>query len=346
MKRRQFLHAAALGASGLALSFRAQGDDLAASHVARASGSSGASPGSAMIGDYLHIAPDGSVSFQLVKHEMGQGVATALAQIMCDELGADWDRVDVVFGQVDLERFQNEIHGGYGTGGSATIASQYDRMRKVGATARQMLESAAAEAWGVGVEQCRAERHVVVHRPSSRRLSFGELAPAAARLPVPSRVKLLADRELTLIGQPRASKLAPAVVAGRLKYGIDVQRPGMLYAVIARCPVFEGKLARFDASAALKILGVRHVFDTRPIAGPRSAGFPHHIREGVAVVADSFWAAQRGRLALKIEWNEGANALRQTRKRSAPTPGARRTPIPSCRRWRMPFRTSATTSKT
>jgi isoquinoline 1-oxidoreductase beta subunit len=125
---------------------------------------------------------------------------------------------------------------------------------------------------------------------------------------VPSRVKLLADRELTLIGQPKASKLARAVVAGRLTYGIDVQLPGMLYAVIARCPVFEGKLARFDASAALKVPGVRHVFDTRPIAGPRSAGFPHHIREGVAVVADSFWAAQRGRLALKIEWNEGANA--------------------------------------
>lgn len=305
MKRRQFLHAAALGASGLALSFRARGEDLAARHVTRAGG---ASHGRAMIGDYLHIAPDGSVSFQLVKHEMGQGIATALAQIMCDELGADWDEVTVEFGQADLERFQNDTHGGYDTGGSATISSQYDRMRKVGATARQMLENAAAEAWGVNAEQCRAERHVVMHRPSSRQLGFGELAPAAARLPVPSRVRLRADRELTLVGQPRASKLAPAVVAGRLKYGIDVQVPGMLYAVIARCPVFEGKLMRFDASETLKIPGVKRVFDTRPIAGPRSAGFPHHIREGVAVVADSFWAAQRGRRALQIEWNEGPNA--------------------------------------
>jgi isoquinoline 1-oxidoreductase beta subunit len=314
MKRRQFLHAAALGAGGLALCFRAQGDEIVVSHVASDGGASrgGAQHGLAPLGDYLRIAPDGSVSFRLIKHEMGQGIATALAQIACDELCADWDKVQIEFGHADLERFQNEAHGGYDTGGSATIASQYERMRKVGATARQMLESAAAEAWGVAVDQCRAERHSVVHRASSRELGFGELAAAAARLPVPTKVRLDGKRAMSLIGQPKPSKLAPAIASGRLEYGIDVQRPGMLYAVIARCPVFKGKLVRFDASEALKIPGVRHVFGTQPIAGPRSAGFPHHIREGVAVVADSFWAAQRGRRALKIDWDEGPNARYDT----------------------------------
>lgn len=313
MRRRQFIHAAALGASGLVLCFRARGNDRATS----APPPSGARPdstrdGDALLGDYLRIAPDGSVSFHLIKHEMGQGIATALAQIACEELRADWDRVQIEFGTADLERFQNEVYGGYDTGGSTTIASQYERMRKVGATARYMLESAAAGAWRVAVDQCRAERHFVVHRPTSRKLSFGELALAAARLPVPSRVTLRVEGQRSLIGQPKPSKLAPAVVSGRLRYGIDVQVPGMLYAVIARCPVFEGKLVRFDASAALKIPGVRQVFGTQPIAGPRSAGFPHHIREGVAVVADSFWAAQQGRRALKLEWDEGHNARHDT----------------------------------
>jgi isoquinoline 1-oxidoreductase subunit beta len=175
-----------------------------------------------------------------------------------------------------------------------------------------MLESAAAKLWAVSAEQCRAENHRVVHRRSSRELAFGEHATAAAELPVPARAQLKPERAFTLIGQPKVGKLSPAIVSGRLKYGIDVQLPGMLYAVIARCPVFEGKLARFDAAEALKIPGVKHVLSTQPIAGPRSAGFPHDIREGVAVVADSFWAAKRGRQALKIEWNEGANARYDT----------------------------------
>lgn len=299
MKRRQFLRAAALGTSGLLLCFRAEGD-AGAVELAPAV--------SAALGDYLRVAPDGTVFFRLVKHEMGQGIATALAQIVCEELCASWEAVRIELGHADLVRFQDADHGGYDTGGSASVAGQYALMRKVGASARQMLEQAAAAAWRVPLEECRAEDHWVVHRGTSRRLSFGQLAGAASQLPVPGRVRLKAERSFVLIGQPKPSKLSPDIVVGRLKYGIDQQLPGMLYAVIERCPVFRGRLSRFDASLASKVPGVRHVFSTRPIAGPRTAGFPHDIREGVAVVADSFWAAQRARKALKIEWDEGKNA--------------------------------------
>jgi isoquinoline 1-oxidoreductase beta subunit len=304
MKRRRFLHAATLAATGLVLGFHAQGGDVVVSKAA--------ADGGAPLGDFLRITPDGTVLFRLVKHEMGQGIATSLAQIACEELCADWTKVEIELSDADLERFQNAAHGGHETGGSATVATQYDVMRKAGALARQMLESAAAKVWGVSPDQCWAENHRVVHRRSSRALMFGELATAAAQLPIPAQVQLKPERAFTLIGQPKVGKLSPAIVSGRLKYGIDVQLPGMLYAVIARCPVFEGKLARFDAAEALKIPGVKHVFSTEPIAGPRSAGFPHDIRAGVAVVANSFWAAKRGRQALKIEWHEGPNARYDT----------------------------------
>lgn len=298
MKRRQFLEAAGLAAGGLVLCLDARAGELAV----RASG------GGAPLGDFLSIESDGTVSFWLTKHEMGQGVSTALAQIVSEELCADWDKVVVRFPLANVERYPDDSNGGHATGGSGTVRSQYDVLRRAGATARQLLVNAAAERWGVPAVQCRAQQHRVLHAKTSRALTFGELAESAARLPLPRNVRLAHDRSFRLIGASKPAKLAPQIVTGQLRYGIDVQMPGLLYALIARCPVFRGRVVRFDASRALRVPGVRHVFGTQPIAGAATAGFPHDIRDGVAVVADSFWAAKRGRAALRIEWDEGENA--------------------------------------
>jgi isoquinoline 1-oxidoreductase beta subunit len=300
MKRREFLRNSALLAGGFTLCFHeAEG----ATSITTAAG--GITP----LGDFLRITPEGDVSFQVVKHEMGQGVATALAQILCEELHADWNRVKVEFPLADMARWQNDRNGGHDTGGSCTITYQYDLLRRAGATARLMLVAAAARQWSVPEESCRAENHAVIHSPSGLRAGFGELAARAATLPVPTNVSLKPDEQQSLIGTARPHKLVPDIVTGRLKFGIDVRLPGTLHAQIERCPVFKGKLRRFDARAALEVPGVRKVFTTQPIAGHHEPPYmPHDIREGVVVVADSFWAAKKGREALVIEWDEGEKA--------------------------------------
>jgi CO/xanthine dehydrogenase Mo-binding subunit len=304
MRRREFLQGTALAAGGLCLALRGAG---AGAGIAKLPA------GATELGDFLRIAPSGEVLFRVIKHEMGQGVSTALAQILCEELAADWDRVRVEFPLADMARWQNDDNGGHDTGGSCTITYQYDLLRKAGATAREMLIAAAAAQWGVPAAACKAENHFVVHRGSARRLGFGELAVAAAALPVPSDVALKTDRQQTLIGKGKAAKLTPDIVAGRVRYGIDTQLPGMKYALIARCPVFKGKLRSFDATAALKVPGVRQVISTQPIAGHYEPPYmPHDIRAGVAVIADSFWAAKKGRDALVIEWDEGEKAKSST----------------------------------
>jgi CO/xanthine dehydrogenase Mo-binding subunit len=153
----------------------------------------------------------------------------------------------------------------------------------------------------------------VIHAGSSRRLGFGELATLAARQPVPKEVPLKADEQQKLIGQGKVHKLIPDITTGRIKFGIDTQLPGMLYALIARCPVFKGRIKSYDAAQALAVKGVRNVFTTQPIAGYREpSSMAHDIREGVVVVADSFWAARKGRDALRIVWDEGEKARYST----------------------------------
>jgi len=262
------------------------------------------------IGNFLRITPNGDVFFHFVKHEMGQGVSTAMAQIIAEELCADWERVKIDFPLADMKKYS----AGFDTGGSCTIIYQWDMLREAGATAKQMLIEAAAQQWNTIPENCFAENHLVINKSNSQRLNFGDLATAAAQLPVPKNIKIKDPNEFKIIGKPKKAKLVPAIVTGSLQYGIDVHLPGLLYAVIERCPVFKGKLKSFDASKALKVKGVRHVFSTKPIAGLQTETpyMPHDIREGVAVVADSFWAAQNGRKALMIEWDEGINGERST----------------------------------
>jgi isoquinoline 1-oxidoreductase beta subunit len=302
MNRRTFIQKSALAGGGLMLavhsfaSSRKKKDDLGGAENS--------------FGDLLKITPDGQVRYQFIKHEMGQGVSTAMAMIIAEELCADWEKVKIEFPDTDLKKFQNDKNGGHDTGGSCTIIYQWDTLRKAGATARQMLIEAAAKQWSTSSKNCYAKDHVVFNRSSSQKLGFGELATLAAQIPVPSTIELKSSKEFQLIGQPKPAKLIPPIVTGELKYGLDVKVPGMLYAVIARCPVFKGKLKSFDATKTLTVKGVKKVFTTKPIAGIQTGTsyMPHDIREGVVVVADSFWAAKKGREALSIVWDEGVNA--------------------------------------
>lgn len=305
MKRRNFIKSSGLIGGGLMLKFGNVGagvQRVAASPLTVANSVAGA----ATVGNFLVISPNGDVVFHFVKHEMGQGVSTAMAQIISEELCADWSRVKVDFPVADMKKFNSD----FGTGGSCTIQYQWDLLRQAGAAAREMLVQAAARQWNTAPENCIAENHIVFDRTTKRTLGFGQLAAAAAKLPVPKDAKLKEPKEYKIIGQRKKALLAPDIVTGSLQYGIDVKLPGLHYAVIERCPVFKGKIKSFDASGALKVPSVKKVFTTQPIAGLQrlTPWMPHDVREGVVVVADSFWAAQKGREALVIEWDEGVNA--------------------------------------
>ncbi len=300
MNRREFIISSAIAGGGLMLSFHpAAGKGITALGL----------EGQSVLGDFVKITSNGDVLFQFVKHEMGQGISTSMAQIFADELCADWDKVSIEFPDADMKKYQNERNGGHDTGGSCTIIYQWDMLRKAGAAARQMLIAAAAKRWKTSPLNCHAENHYVINKNSSQRLGFGELADAAAREKVPESVSLKDPLNFQVIGKPKIAKLIPLMVTGNLQYGLDVNIPGMLYAVIARCPVFKGKLKNFEASESLKVKGVIKVFSTQPIAGlqPHAPYMPYDIREGVVVVADSFWAAKKGQDALKIDWDEGVN---------------------------------------
>jgi isoquinoline 1-oxidoreductase beta subunit len=258
-----------------------------------------AQPGAAFVPNaFLRIDGDGAVTIWATSPDMGQGVKTAFAMIVAEELEADWSRVRVVQADLDERSFR-----GQGSGGSDNIISEWDELRRAGATARELLITAAAARWGVDRSACFAERGAIVHRPSGRRLGYGELAAAAARLSLPApeapapplkdpaRFRILGTRV------PGVDNLA--MVTGKPLYGIDVRLPGMLYAVIDRGAVHGCRVAGFDARRALAQPGVRRVVEIH------GADNPTELRPGVAVLADSTWAAMRGRDALSVTWDEG-----------------------------------------
>ena len=251
---------------------------------------------------YVSIAADGSVTVICNRSEMGQGVRTSLSMVVADELDADWALVKVQQAPADEARFGNQD-----TDGSRSMRHWYEPMRRCGAAARTMLELAAAAQWKVPVSECRAQLHKVVHQPSGRELGYGELAAAASALPVPGRdsLRLKQPSEFRYIGKEASRAIDGAdIVNGRAVFGADVHFDGMLYAVIARPPVYGGKVKSVDGSAALKVPGVVNVLqiEGRPL--------PSEFQPlgGVAVVAKNTWAAIKGREALKIEWDDGPNA--------------------------------------
>ncbi|UQI29618.1 xanthine dehydrogenase family protein molybdopterin-binding subunit [Pseudomonas bijieensis] len=251
---------------------------------------------------YVSIAADGSVTVICNRSEMGQGVRTSLSMVVADELEADWARVKVQQAPADEARFGNQD-----TDGSRSMRHWYEPMRRCGAAARTMLELAAAAQWKVPVGECHAQLHKVLHQPSGRELGYGELAAAASALPVPSRdsLRLKQPSEFRYIGKEASRAIDGAdIVNGRAVFGADVHLDGMLYAVIARPPVYGGKVKSVDSSAALKVAGVVKVvqIEGRPL--------PSEFQPlgGVAVVAKNTWAAIKGREALNIQWDDGPNA--------------------------------------
>ncbi|MBC3363771.1 xanthine dehydrogenase family protein molybdopterin-binding subunit [Pseudomonas sp. SWRI154] len=251
---------------------------------------------------YVSIAADGSVTVICNRSEMGQGVRTSLSMVVADELEADWALVKVKQAPADEARFGNQD-----TDGSRSMRHWYEPMRRCGAAARTMLELAAAAQWNVPVGECRAQLHKVVHQLSGRELGYGALAAAASALPVPAResLRLKQPSEFRYIGKEASRAIDGAdIVSGRAVFGADVHFDGMLYAVIARPPVYGGKVKSVDSSAALKVPGVVKVvqIEGRPL--------PSEFQPlgGVAVVAKNTWAAIKGREALKIEWDDGPNA--------------------------------------
>jgi isoquinoline 1-oxidoreductase beta subunit len=235
---------------------------------------------------YVQIDNMDQVTITASRMEMGQGVRTALAMILAEELEADWSSIQVTTAQAD---------GKYGrqlTGGSQSIEQLFIPLRQAGAVAREMLLAAAAQIWGVEPGDCSAENGVAHHLESGRQLTYGELVETAATLPVPrtSDIPLKDPKDFRLIGTPKGQIDESRLVDGSAIYGMDVRLPDMRYAVIARPPVISGRVESFDASAALAISGVRDVLE---------------LDGGVAVVADNTWAAIQGRKALTITWDDG-----------------------------------------
>lgn len=285
--RRTLLGGAAAGGLVLAIGGLAPGAARAAALAPDT-----ARPGPFEPNQFVAIGPDNLVTIVCKHHEMGQGNTTGLATLLADELDADWSLVRTQYAPSDPKRYANLAFGTMqGTGGSTAIANSFLQYRAAGAAARAMLVAAAAQAWGVPASEVKAERSVLSHA-SGKRASYGEMAAAAARQPVPPKPELKTPERFTLIGKERDATPrvdSAAKCDGSATYTIDVRLPGMLTAVIAFPPSFGARMVSFDAAAARRVRGVTDV-----VAVP----------EGVAVVARDTWAAMQGRRALRVTWDE------------------------------------------
>ena len=266
---------------------------------------------------WVRITPDNRVTLVLGKSEMGQGVYTSLPMILAEELCLDWKQVHIEQAPTDPKIYD------HGTGGSGSVAGSWLPLRRAGAAAREMLVTAGAQRWNVSPDTCKAQKGGVLHGARKQFLTYGQLVQDAAKLPVPNfnTVPLKNSDDFTIVGRDTHRFDGAAKCTGAAKFGIDSRVPGMLYAVIARCPVFGGKVKSFDAAKAKAIPGVREVITIDAVAqGAFTAG-------GVAVLADNSWAAIQGRKALQISWDEGpavsesSDSLRRQFLENAARPG-------------------------
>jgi isoquinoline 1-oxidoreductase beta subunit len=249
---------------------------------------------------YLRITPDNRVTVVCGSSEMGQGVLTAIPMLLAEELDADWSKVGVEQAPVD-QAYNNPIFGMQATGGSTTVRAHWEPLRKAGAAAREMLVAAAAERWKVDAASLRTANSQVM-APNGNMLSFGELVVAASKQAVPANPRLKDSKDFKLLGKSLKRLDTPAKVNGSAKYGIDADVPGLLVAVMARAPMPGAKPTRFDEARAKAVKGVQQVIV---------------IPNGVAVVAVGYWAAKKGRDALDVTWDLGANAGLTSAKVSA-----------------------------
>lgn len=305
VSRRKFLKSGALIGGGLVVAFVVPGANrFALAQEPAAVASAGFVPNA-----FLRIGADDSITVLLAHSEMGQGIWTTLSMLIAEELDADWSKIKVEHAPA-APAYANTVFGMQGTGGSTTTWSEFDRYRNAGATARALLVQAAAARFGVAAADCRTENGEVI--AGDKRARFGELADDAAKLGAPTDVALKDPKDWKLIGKGAKRLDGLDKITGRAVFGMDVQFDGLLTALVARAPVFGGKLVTLDAAAAKAVPGVRHVVQ---------------VPSGVAVVADHFWAAKLGRDALNLEWDLGPHAgldsaaLRAEFQRLAGTPG-------------------------
>jgi isoquinoline 1-oxidoreductase subunit beta len=298
--RREFVKTTAKGSVALVLGFYlpvpATARDVLGSQVFRPNA-------------WIRITPDNQITVLTEIPEMGQGPRTVDTMMLADELEADWSTIRVEQAPVIPETYKN-----LKTGGSGGTGTAWDYMRKVGAQAREMLVTAAAQQWRVEKKDCRADNSTVVHGPSGRRLTYGELVETASNLPAPKAegIPLKQPADFRFIGKSMPRVDIPSKVDGSAVFGIDVRVPGMLFGVIARCPHFGGKLKSYDPIAAKAVPGVHAVFPIEPLGFLPSIGININTAGGIAVVADSTWSAIQGRKALKISWDKGPNASETT----------------------------------
>ncbi|MBS1240749.1 MAG: aerobic-type carbon monoxide dehydrogenase, large subunit, CoxS/CutS family, partial [Gemmatimonadetes bacterium] len=284
MKRRDFLRAGA--ATGAVFS-------LGVSLTGCRSDAAPDAAGAAFAPDaWIRLFADGAVLVEVDRSEMGQGVSTALPMLVAEEMDADWSRIRIEFAPAN-QAYYNPLVRAQVTGGSTSVMAAWVPLREAGAKARTMLVAAAAASWGVPADECTTEPGVVLHEQTGRRSDYGSLAAAAAAMPVPGVASLKEPRDYRLIGKSVPRLDTPAQVSGGTTFGMDAGPPGTLVALIERPPVFGGRLARVNDARARSVAGVKHVVA---------------IEQGVAVVADGFWSASRGRAALEVEWEDGPNA--------------------------------------
>ena len=295
---------------------------------------------------YVELRPDGLVQLTIPRSEMGQGVRTALAMLIAEELEVPMQRVRTRMADADAARFGNQ-----GTGSSASVRTRFIELRRAGASVREMLCQAAARRWAVEATACRARDGRIEHPASGRSIDYAELLTALADLPVPRDPPLKSRRDFRLIGRPQPAVDLVPKIRGQTRYGLDTRLPGMLHAAVARCPVFGGSLQAYDRQAALAVAGVRAVLELPAIPGNAA------VSPGVAVIAENSWAALRGRDALVARWRAPpdprttpvslvrpppcslnrpgiSSTAAETRPASWPVPGESSAPITPPRGWR------------
>lgn len=240
---------------------------------------------------FISIDKTGKVSILNHRAEMGQGAFQSVPQMIAEELEVSLDQVSISFAPGHQSKY-----GSQGTGGSSTVRSAYKHLLRTGATAREMLIEAAAKKWGVQAAACYALQGEVIHRPTNKKIAYGELVEEAAKLTPPKNVALKERKNYTIIGKPLPRQDTPQKVNGKAEFGLDKKLPGLLYAVVERSPYFLGKVKSYDDSAVKSMPGVKHVIKVQmPVFDT--------TREGIAIIADNTWAAMQARKALKVEWD-------------------------------------------
>jgi isoquinoline 1-oxidoreductase beta subunit len=292
ISRRHFMITTAAVGGGLVLGFFLPSHGRAAASIA-AKPWTAPTAGGAEVNAWLTIGSDDTVTIRVAQSEMGQGVFTGLPLLVAEELECDWQKVSAEYASANRSLRENRVYQRMATGGSRAVRASREYLQQAGASARARLIAAAAQQWGVPAHECHADKGLVLHPPSGRKVNYGAVATAAASIKLDTEPAIKTPDQFKLLGQSLNRLDVPAKVNGTAIYGIDVRLPDMLYASVLTCPVFGGKLARYDFEAIKNRPGVRAAVE---------------ISNGVAVVADSFWRAKTALEAMPIEWDVGPHA--------------------------------------